>query len=232
MSSLTINERFELDAHPDEAWAYLTQPERLVLCLPGAELTEVIDERHYAGGVKVKLGAVAMDYQGTVEFTEIDPEQRVIRMKGKGSERRGGGTATLTMEGRVHELEGGRSEVTVAADIQLAGKIVRFGRGMIQAVTAEVFKEFTARLADELAASEAAGNRRVRDGSGDEARGVSPSGDAVEQPGSSAEAVVDRAGQFIDPAGRPSGSSPEALRLLPLLVRSLRSWLRRLLGRE
>lgn len=184
MSSLKIEERFELDAPPDEAWVYLTQPERIVVCLPGAELTEAIDERNYAGRVEVKLGPVTMDYHGTVEFTEVDPEQRVIRMEGKGRERRGGGTATLSMESTVRELEGGRSEVTVVADIRLAGKVVRFGRGMIQAVTAELLKEFTARLADELAAS------------------------------------------------GPAGAGPAALPLLPLLLRSLPSWLRRLLGRE
>ncbi len=127
MSTLKIEERFELDAPADEAWAYLSQPERIVVCLPGAELTEVVDERNYEGSVKVKLGAVAMEYLGNAEFTEVDPEQRVVRMEGKGRERRGGGTVTLTMEGTVRELEGDRCEVTVLADIQLAGKIVRFG---------------------------------------------------------------------------------------------------------
>lgn len=198
MSTLKIEERFELDAHADEAWAYLTQPERIVVCLPGAELTEVIDERNYAGGVKVKLGAVTMEYQGAIEFTELDHEKRVIRMEGKGRERRGGGTVSLTMENTVHELEGGRCEVTVLADIQLAGKIVRFGRGMIQAVTTEIFKQFTACLAAELAADEPVGDEAVS-----------------EEP----------------EAEKPAGSSPEALALFPVLLRSLRSWLRRLFGR-
>ena len=188
MSSLKIEERFELDAHPDEAWAYLTHPERIVVCLPGAELTEIVDERNYVGGVKVKLGAVAMDYQGTVEFTELDHDHRVIRMEGKGRERRGGGSVTLAMESTVHELEGGRCEVTVVANIQLAGKIVRFGRGMIQVVTAQIFKKFTTCLAAELATGKPRGEE-------------------------------------------PASSSSEALSLLPLLLRSLRSWLRRLLGR-
>ncbi len=193
MSTLKIEERFELDAHPDEAWAYLTHPERIVVCLPGAELTEVIDERNYAGGVKVKLGAVAMEYQGALEFTQLDHEKRVIRMEGKGRERRGGGTVSLTMENTVHELEGGRCEVTVLADIQLAGKIVRFGRGMIQAVTAEIFNQFTLCLAAELAADDPVSEEPV--------------------------------------AEEPAGSSSEALSLFPLLLRSLRSWLRRLFGR-
>ena len=139
----------------------------------------------------MKLGAVAMEYQGTIEFTELDHEQRVIRMEGKGRERRGGGLVSLAMESTVRELEGGRCEITVVADIQLAGKIVRFGRGMIQVVTAQIFKEFTACLAAELAA-----------------------------------------GKVWEEASTPGGSSSEALPLLPLLLRSFRSWLRRLFERE
>ena len=213
MSSLKIEERFELDAHPEEVWAYLTQPELIVVCLPGAELTEVIDERNFAGRVKVKLGPVAMDYRGPVEFTEVDPEQRVIRMEGKGQERRGGGTATLTMEGTVRELEGGRSEVSVVADIRLAGKIVSFGRGMIQAVTAEVFKEFTERLADELAAS----------GPAEAGPAGAPGGPTVVSGGTGASGA---------PPGMATDVSSEAVALLPLLFRSLRSWLRRLFGQD
>ncbi len=213
MSTLKIEERFELDAHADEAWAYLTQPERIVVCLPGAELTEVVDERNYAGGVKVKLGAVAMQYQGTVEFTELDHEQRVVRMEGKGRERRGGGTVTLAMEGTVHELDGGRCEVTVVADIQLAGKIVRFGRGMIQVVTAQIFKEFTACLAAELSAG------KVREEASEGAER-----DAADHPRPT--------GESGDVANAPAGSSSEGLPLLPLLLRSFRSWLRRLFERE
>ena len=218
MSTLKIEERFELDAHPDEAWAYLTHPERIVVCLPGAELTEIVDERSYAGGVKVKLGAVAMEYRGTAEFTEVDSERRVIRMEGKGRERRGGGTVTLAMESRVHELDEGRCEVTVVADIQLAGKIVRFGRGMIRAVTAEIFKEFTACLAAELAAGER-----------EEASDV----DAAAQPRPTGAPAAPRPmGQPGDLASTSAGSSSEALPLLPLLLRSFRSWLRRLFERE
>ena len=228
MSSLKIEERFELDAHADAAWAYLTHPERIVVCLPGAELTEIIDERNYAGEVKVKLGSVAMEYRGTVEFTEVNVERRVIRMEGKGSEKRGGGTATLTMESTVHELDGGRSAVTVVADIQLAGKIVRFGRGMIQAVTSEVFRDFTARLAEELKTSALGAERHS-------GLPVDPAGEHHSAP------AVDPAGDqhsapHIDPAGEATGSthapSSEALPLLPLLFRAFRSWLRRLFGRE
>lgn len=201
MSTVKIEESFELDAPADQAWSYLIEPERIVVCLPGAQLTEVLDERNYAGNIKVKVGAVSMAYEGQIEFTEVDHDARVIRMVGKGRAKGGGGTATLTMDSTVLELAGGRSRVSINADIRLTGTIVRFGRGMIEAVSKELFKEFTARLAAELASAE-----------------VEPEASSVAEP------ELGRAA--------PSEAEPEALALLPLLARALRSWLKRLFGRS
>ena len=69
MSTVKIEESFELDAPAEQAWSYLIKPERIVVCLPGAQLTEVLDERNYVGTIKVKVGAVSMTYEGQIEFT-------------------------------------------------------------------------------------------------------------------------------------------------------------------
>ena len=205
MSILKIEDRFELDASAAQAWAYLTRPERIVGCLPGAELSEVTDEGNYAGSFKVKLGAVAMHFGGTVAFTDVDHERRILRMEGKAREKRGSGTAALTMEARVDDLEGIRSAVTVLADIRLAGTIVRFGRGMIGAVTKEILRDFTLCLAARLAADVPTGP----------ARSTEP------EASPSSESHV-----------TPTESEGRELRLLPVLLRSLGSWLRRPFGRE
>ena len=205
MSILKIEDRFELDAPADQAWAYLTRPQRIVGCLPGAELTEATDEGEYTGSFKVKLGAVAMHFAGTVVFTDVDHGRRILRMDGKAREKRGSGTAALTMEARVDDLEGAGSAVTVLADIRLAGKIVRFGRGMIGAVTKEILRDFTACLADRLAA--------------DVPTGPEPSAEPEASPSSEGDVTS-------------AESRGRELRLLPVLLRSLGSWLRRPFGHE
>jgi carbon monoxide dehydrogenase subunit G len=146
MANLTIHERFELDAPPETVWTHLVDPERIVVCLPGAELLGQDDERTYEGTIKVSVGAITVGYRGKVVFEEIDADERFVRIKGRGREKAGSGTAMLTMESRVSALEGGRSEVTVDAEVKLAGKIVRFGRGMIETISTEIFSEFTSRL--------------------------------------------------------------------------------------
>lgn len=165
MSTVRLEESFELGATPDVVWGYLIDPAKIVVCLPGAELLSIEGERKYTGRVRVKVGAVTVSYDGTMEFVTIDDETRRVEMVGKGREKGGAGTATMTMEGRVEALgdadvDGGGgggaggegvgppgSRVSITAEVQLTGKIVRFGRGMIGAVSKEVFSQFAACLA-------------------------------------------------------------------------------------
>ena len=146
-SSMKIEERFTLAAPPERVWAYLTDASRVVVCLPGAVLeSSSEDGRTHAGAVKVKLGAVTVSYAGTAEFVEVDEGARTIRMEAKGRERRGSGSVRMTMVSTVRAAEGG-TEVSVEADVQLAGRIVSFGRGMIEVVSGELFKDFVRCLA-------------------------------------------------------------------------------------
>ena len=149
-----------------------------------------------------------MSYQGTVVFEELDERERSVRLVGKGREKSGSGSAEMTMHSRVLPRDGGGSEVTVDSEIRLTGKIVRFGRGMIEAVSGEILEEFRTRLAEQLS----------REAEADAATGES---------GAAGVAGVG--------AGGPTTGSDDAdrdgLRLIPLLLRALRSWLGRLFKR-
>ncbi len=150
MSNLTIEERLEVGAPVDRVWAFLLAPQRVVACLPGAALGEVIDDRNFTGNVKVKVGPVAMTYEGKASLTEVDEATHTVTILGEGKEKAGADVVTMTMRGHVEALDAGGSKLSVKADVMLTGKIVRFGRGMIQAVSAQLFKEFAARLRQEL----------------------------------------------------------------------------------
>jgi carbon monoxide dehydrogenase subunit G len=150
MSNLTIEEKLELRAPVDRVWAFLLAPEKVVACLPGAALDEVVDARTFRGNVKVKVGPVAMTYAGKASMTEVDEATHTVTILGEGKEKAGSDVVSMTMRGHVEPLAAGGSELSVSADVMLTGKIVRFGRGMIQAVSAQLFKDFAARIRTEL----------------------------------------------------------------------------------
>src|SRR5215475_10958069 len=139
-----IEEEFEVQAPVQRVWEYLIDPARVVVCIPGAELLETQDERTFIGAVKVKVGPMTMSYKGQVKFTEVDEQGRQVRMLGEGREAGGAGSAKVTMLSKVTPLDGGGALVVVSADVDLVGKIVQFGRGMIEEVSRQLFRQFSA----------------------------------------------------------------------------------------
>ena len=139
---LKTEETFQLQAPADRVWSYLIDPRQVVACLPGAELTSVQDESTFLGKVKVKVGPVVAAYSGKVVITDRDDAARVVRMVGEGRESAGGGSAKVSITSAVVALDGGRTEVRVTADLDIVGKIAQFGRGMIESVNKQMFRQF------------------------------------------------------------------------------------------
>lgn len=138
-----IEERFEVQAPVERVWQYLIDPKRVVHCLPGAELLEQQDEHTFLGAIKVKVGPLAMSYKGQAKFTEINEETHQVRMVGDAREVGGSGSTKVSMLSTVTSSASGGSEVLVNADIDLVGKIVQFGRGMIEEVSRQMFRQFS-----------------------------------------------------------------------------------------
>ncbi|MDH3452042.1 MAG: SRPBCC domain-containing protein, partial [Gammaproteobacteria bacterium] len=85
---MKLENSFEVPAPPDVAWRVLTDIERVVPCVAGAELTEIVDERNYTGKISVKLGPVSLAFDGTAEFTEWDDSGYRAKLKASGREAR------------------------------------------------------------------------------------------------------------------------------------------------
>ena len=139
-----IEEEFEVRAPVQQVWEYLIDPAKVVVCIPGAELLEALDERTFVGAVKVKVGPMTMSYKGRMKFTEVDEQGHQVRMVGEGRDAGGAGSAKVTMLSKVSPLDGGGAMVVVNAEVDLVGKIVQFGRGMIEEVSRQLFRQFSA----------------------------------------------------------------------------------------
>ena len=125
---------FEVPLPPAQAWPVLMDIRRIAPCMPGAELTEVVDERTYKGKIGVRLGPVALTFAGTVVFEEIDNENCQAKVKANGNDAKGRGAANAVSTFRL-EPAGEGSKVLVHTDLTLSGAVAQYGRGvgMIQA---------------------------------------------------------------------------------------------------
>jgi len=158
--AIEIKESFQVDAPIEAVWRLFMDAEKVVTCLPGAMLEETIDERNFVGKVKVKVGAVTSSYKGKVQFTEIDEQAHRLQLVGEGKET-SGGTARGTMTTTLTALTDGKTEVVAEATVELTGRIMQVGRGMINGVSKQLFKQFAARAKQILEAEPAAEGARA-----------------------------------------------------------------------
>lgn len=153
---MLIENAIEIPAAPDRVWDYLLDVERVAPCMPGAELTEVVDDRTWRGKVAVKLGPVSLSFAGTVVLKEQDPEARTVVLKADGRETKGKGTASALVTSRLEDVDGGATRVVIETDLSISGSLVQFGRGMIADVSQRMAGRFAECLASRMAAEAAA----------------------------------------------------------------------------
>jgi uncharacterized protein len=149
---MEFDNSFEVPLPPDEAWKVLLDIERIAPCMPGAELTEVVDQNTYKGKIGVRLGPVALTFAGIVKFEQIDGATRTARIAAQGTDAKGRGGANAASVFRL-EPAGDGSKVLVHTNLTLSGAVAQYGRGVgiIQATAAQLMKQFAACLKEKLA---------------------------------------------------------------------------------
>jgi carbon monoxide dehydrogenase subunit G len=145
---------FEVSLPPDQAWPVLMDVERIVPCMPGAELVEIVDDKTFKGKVGVKLGPVALSFLCNAVFEEIDNTAHTARIKANGSDAKGRGNANTTIRFGLQPSAKG-SKVIIDTDLTLSGAVAQYGRGvgMIQTVANQIISQFAKNLEAQISQS-------------------------------------------------------------------------------
>ncbi len=150
---MLIENAFSVNAPADDLWSFLLDVERIAPCMPGAELTEVIDERNWKGRVHVKVGPVAMSFAGTVSMESRDDEAHRVVLRAKGTEQKGKGAADASVTSWLEPGPGAdQTTVKMQAEVTLVGTAAQMSRGLLP----EISKKLTQQFADCLEAAMAA----------------------------------------------------------------------------
>jgi len=149
----SISKTFTVAQPLEAVWANLTNPEKVVVCVPGASLTEKVDDNNYKGEVELKFGPVKASYGGLVTFIERDASTHKMSLKGTGTDTKGKGGAEMTMNGILLEKDG-QTEVQVTMDVSITGMLAQFGSRLINDVSNHVFDQFINNFKAQLAGQE------------------------------------------------------------------------------
>src|SRR2546428_13361896 len=112
---MQLENSFHVNSPPDKVFAYLLDINKLVGCVPGAELSEVVDQSTFKGKVKVKVGPITVAYSGTARISERNDTERLATLTAEGRETTGPGSARATaqMDGQTAG-EGSLGRITTA----------------------------------------------------------------------------------------------------------------------
>jgi carbon monoxide dehydrogenase subunit G len=163
---MEFDNSFEVGLPPAEAWAVLMNIQAIAPCMPGAELTEVVDATTYKGRIAVRLGPVALTFAGTVRFDEIDATNYRAKVKAQGSDAKGRGGAHAEASFRLEPIATG-SRVLVHTNLALSGAVAQYGRGagIIQSTAGALIQQFADCLQTRFVRTDAAGTRERADAS-------------------------------------------------------------------
>ncbi len=151
---MEFDNSFEVPLPPEQAWATLMEIEKIAPCMPGAELTELVDDRTFKGKVSVRLGPVALTFQGQAHFEDLDSEAHKAVIKAQGTDAKGRGGAQATVDFALEPSDTG-SRVNIHTDMQLSGSVAQYGRGvgMIKDLASRIIDQFAENLASRIETS-------------------------------------------------------------------------------
>jgi uncharacterized protein len=142
--AIRIEKTFQIQESIESVWNFLCEPKKVASCVPGAKITEAVDDRTYKGLIRVQVGPTVTDYKGQLQIERRDDQKYEIEIIGKGQDIRGKGSASMKMTGNVRSLPDGSTEVTSVSEVNVVGLLAQLGARMINEVSNKVFAEFAA----------------------------------------------------------------------------------------
>ena len=158
--AIKIEKTFQVQEPVEKVWPLLSDPHKVVTCVPGAQITEQIDESNYKGTISVKVGPSVTNYKGEIQIVRLDQQNHEIEILGKGQDVRGKGSASMKMTGRLLALDDGRTEVTSISELNVVGILAQMGSRVISEVSNVLFEKFTKNFQQQLQAPESPAHER------------------------------------------------------------------------
>lgn len=150
---MRIDDEFRVSVPVEAAWRVLLDLERIAPCLPGAQLDEV-DGDEYRGKVKVKVGPITAQYQGSAKLDAVDEANRSVIIRAVGRDSRGAGNASATISATMR-ADGDATIVTLGTDLAITGKVAQLGRGVLADVSEKLLAEFVDNLERDVLTADA-----------------------------------------------------------------------------
>lgn len=149
---VNLDKTFPIAASGGSAWTFLQDIPGVASCMPGAEVTETIDDSHYKGAVKTKIGPATMAFNGDIEIVGIDSAKRELHLIGRGQDTKGTSSAEMDLTAWVIDVGEGQCELKGQAQVKMTGKAASLGGRMMTQVADQILNQFGKNFANNVVA--------------------------------------------------------------------------------
>src|SRR5579875_2267176 len=125
---MKLTNEFTVAVPLERAWETLLDIERVAGFLPGAKIEPASQDGVYHGSMRVKVGPMVVNYQGTAQMVRADEENHVAEIAVQAKDTKGQGTAAATITNRLVPHDSG-TRVIAETDLAITGRQAQFGRG-------------------------------------------------------------------------------------------------------
>ena len=148
---MQFEQKFTLPVDRPRAWQFLMDIPALSTCMPGVQGFEALDDRTFTGAMVVKVGPISinMDTKATIETRDDTAYEAVMSIQG--NDRRIGGAVRGKMGLKLREIGPAQTEVNVATDVSVLGKIGQFGFSIMKKKADDMLEQFASRIRERLA---------------------------------------------------------------------------------
>jgi carbon monoxide dehydrogenase subunit G len=217
-----LDKRYPLEVDIEQAWAVLSDIRATAACMPGAAITEQVDDTHYKGTVRTKVGPAHMQFGGDIEVKALDAATRSMQMMGKGADK-SGSSASMDLAARLEAGETPGSSVLVGtATVVVSGKLAQFGNRLLVPVSDAMLAQFADNFRAAAAAVPAPASLPAV---------VEAPADATAAPAAEG-ALVSHPATVPAPVARPAPAPVKELNALALMWTVFKNWLAGLFGRK
>ena len=133
-----LDKTYPVAASASAAWKFLQDVKSVAACMPGAEITEQIDETHFKGKVKVRVGPVTSAFNGDIEVQGVDAEKKELILLGKGADTKGTSSASMLLTASIQDTADGQCELIGDAEVTVNGKMASFGGRMLDSISDQI----------------------------------------------------------------------------------------------
>lgn len=147
-----LKKTFPIAAAESQAWRFLQDIPGVASCMPGAEITEQLDDNNFKGHVKAKIGPATMAFNGDIEIKGMDEDARELHLIGRGQDTKGTSSATMDLTARLVSAGDGHAELQGEAQVTVTGKAASLGGRMMTQVADQILNQFGKNFANNVIA--------------------------------------------------------------------------------